>query len=882
MKTNLRRFYLSLLLLCLFYNAKAQLDVNQKITVNFREQALAEVLASLKKNYQIKFTYSNEQVALQTKITCIARQQTLKSVLDKICGQAGLRWQMVSGHIVLRTQKAVNAGEKQSDLFQTVRGKVVDKDSKVPLAGVGIKIISGDTEKTTLSSVDGYFRIEKVPIGRHELVCSYLGFEPLVIPQLLLSSAKEMVLNIEMTEAMNALGTVTVSGFTDRQAPLNEMAMISARSFTVEETSRYAAGNFDPARMAQNLAGVTITDDISNEIVIRGNSPKGLLWRLEGIEINNPNHFGEEGSSGGGVSMISANVLANSDFYTGAFPAEYGNALSGVFDLQFRKGNTEKKEYAFMVGILGTEFSFEGPFSKKSSASYLVNYRYSTLALLEQIGINPAGDNPTPKYQDLAFNLYFPASRAGSFSLFGIMGYSYQNGIAQKDSLTWDSYQDKFNRKNSYSSASVGLKNLKTLNNRAYVKNIIALSWSDIRDNSDTLDYDYQPNVYARDRFLNYTIRYSGMLNYKSNTANTLRTGLTASFINFDFNSTSYKSNLGKLSEYINTQGNACLLEGFGQWKHQFSANLHMNTGLHLSYFGLSNDVSAEPRLGLAYTFRKKNLINLAAGLHSRVEPIALYFGKNELEDGSYSSSNGDLKLTKSAHFIAGYQYSFNKDTKLKIETYYQHLFDVPVTLGHNFSALNTSDAYFIYSRNYGNLVNEGKGRNYGVELTLERMFSKSYYVLFTSSLYKAEFSNSKGQYFLSTYSGNYSANLLFGKEIRLGNSGKNSFSFNGKVLLNGGRRYTPLNVAASVAEDYPVYHDERVNTLKAPAYSRIDISFNYRVSNPKASHVFYLDVQNVLNRLNTRELYYNSDKKDIDTLYYTGIIPTMNYKIEF
>ncbi|RRN77145.1 hypothetical protein EIM50_21100 [Pseudoxanthomonas sp. SGD-10] len=535
-----------------------------------------------------------------------------------------------------------------------------------------------------------------------------------------------------------------------------------------------------------------------------------------------------------------------------------------------------------MAGILGTEFSFEGPFSAKSAASYLVNYRYSTLALLEKVGINPAGDNPTPKYQDLAFNLNLPTAKAGNFSLFGILGYSYQNGIASKDSLLWDSYQDKFNRRNSYSSASVGLKNLKTVGSNGYVKNILALSWSDIKDRADTLDYNYQANVYGRDRFLNYTLRYSGMFNYKSNAANTFRTGITASYMDFNFKSLSYKHHLGRLSEFINTKGNTFLLEGFGQWKHQFTESLNLNTGFHLSYFGLSKDLSFEPRIGLAYHISKKNLINLAAGVHSRVEPIALYFGQNEQEDGSYSASNGNLRLTKAAHFIAGYQYSFNKDVKLKVESYYQHLFDVPVTLAHNFSALNTGDAYFIYSRNYGELVNQGKGRNYGVELTLERMFARSYYVLFTSSLYKAEFSNSEGQYFLSTYSGNYSANLLFGKEIRVGLNGKNAFSFNGKVLLNGGRRYTPLNTEASIAEDYPVYYDDQMNSLKAPAYSRFDVSFNYRVSNPKVSHIFYLDIQNILNRLNTRELYYNPDKKNIDTLYYSGIIPTINYKIEF
>lgn len=879
----MKRFPALMVLLCAFCTLMAQVNTSKVISVNYQYKTLAAVIAHLKAEHGVLFSYQNDQIPLKKVIHLNLQKQTLSKVLDELCSQVGIHWQYVAGQIVLKPAK-VSAKGLQNELFQTVRGKITDKESGVPLAGVSVRMVSTQPEKGTVSDVDGVFRISQVPVGRQEIVISYLGFETMAISQLLVGSSKEIVLNIELVESLTTLGVVTVSGNSDRQAPLNEMSTVSARSFTVEETSRYAAGNFDPARMAQNFAGVTINDDMSNDIVIRGNSPKGIQWRLEGIEINNPNHFGEEGSSGGGISMISANMLANSDFFTGAFPAEYGNALSGVFDLQFRKGNSEKREYTFMLGALGTEFSLEGPFKKNKAGSYLLNYRYSTLAILEKVGINPAGDNPTPKYQDLAFNFHLPSTKAGSFSLFGITGYSHQKAVAERDMDVWENFSDKFNRKNSYTSLSTGLKHMKMLNEKAYLKNIISLSYSNIKDNADTLDNDYHKNVFSRDKFRNTVVRYSGMLNYKMNAASTLRSGIIASYMDFNLRSLSYKHSLGRLSEFISVADHTYLLEAYSQFKHQYSEKFTTNLGVHISYFGLSNDISIEPRTGLSYKLNDKNVLSAGIGLHSRVEPVALYFAKNEFPDGSIESSNGNLKLTKSAHFVLGYERNISSNFKFKAETYYQYLFDVPITIhpSSNFSALNISDAYFIYSRNYGFLQNKGTGENYGLDITLERSFNDSYYLLFTSSLYQSTFKNIHKQSFSTTFNGNYSANLLAGKEFKAGNLGKNIFGVNAKVLLNGGKRYTPINLAASIAEDYPVFYEDRVNSLQAPDYYRLDVSATYRVNRPKISHLFYLDIQNLTNRENIRDMFYNPDENRIETGYYSGILPTINYKIEF
>jgi len=263
----------------------------------------------------------------------------------------------------------------QNNYTQTIRGTVIDKSSQSPLIGASIILMNSDPLIGTITDIDGKFRLENIPVGRQGITISYLGYNTIALPGLNLTSGKELVLTIELEENITSLSKVVITAEQRKDIAINEMATVSARSFTVEETERYAGSLGDPSRMVSNFAGVSMTNDSRNDIIIRGNSPSGLLWRLDGIEIPNPNHFGAFGTTGGPVSMLNNNLLTNSDFITSAFPAEYGNAMSGVFDLKMRHGNNEKREYVGQIGFNGFELGAEGPFKKGSRASYLANYR---------------------------------------------------------------------------------------------------------------------------------------------------------------------------------------------------------------------------------------------------------------------------------------------------------------------------------------------------------------------------------------------------------------------------------------------------------------------------------------------------------------------------
>ena len=469
---------------------------------------------------------------------------------------------------------------KTQDLTQTIRGTVVDKESLMPLIGAEMALLTTDPVTGSTTNVDGHFKIEKVPVGRHDLRVSYLGYEPMTIPNLLVTTGKEIVLNLELLESAVQLEVATVIAKHDKTGTLNEMATVSARSFSVEETSRYAGSFYDPARMATNYAGVAVgsSDDLANEIVVRGNSPRGVLWRLEGIEIPNPNHYGSMGGSGGGISMLSSSTLSNSDFYTGAFPAEFGNAYSGVFDLNMRNGNNEQREYAIMLGALGLEAAAEGPFGSEQSrqGSYLVNFRYSTLALLEAAGLSPVGD-VLPKYSDVSFKLNMPTERAGTFALFGLGGQNSAMFDPKADSATWDGEFGEWGFEEKQTVGNLGVSHRILLSDNSYLKTVAMASHDRLVEEDYWLDEEdgYKKNLDVTNKIASNAFRFSTLYNRKFNARNTLRTGLIFSYLTFDFtyddddNYDEEKGN-GRIRLFDN-HGETSTLQGYAQWKNRLN-----------------------------------------------------------------------------------------------------------------------------------------------------------------------------------------------------------------------------------------------------------------------------------------------------------------------
>jgi len=767
---------------------------------------------------------------------------------------------------------------------QTIRGKVVDKDAQIPLIGATVQVVDIEGAPGEITDIDGYFRLEGIAVGRRTLEISYIGYEPLVLSNLTLSSGKELVLTIELTESINELETVTITAETDKRKPLNDMAAVSARSFSVEETSRYAASLQDPARMAQNYAGVTSAgDDLSNEIVIRGNSPSYVQWRLEGVEIPNPNHFSSKGRSGGGVSMLSSSMMANSDFYTGAFPAEIGNALAGAFDLKFRNGNNEQREHSIQFGAIGLEASSEGPLGN-NGGSYLFNYRYSVLAILQKIGNLDFGD-ADPNYQDLSFNINLPTKKAGVFSLFGIGGLSAADGDAQLDQSKWTNYDDLFTFCESVDYGMIGLKHRYLFRNqKTYLNTVLSASiddynyfedFIDIQNNNESVNEEFEA---LTDRVM----RLSTTVNHKASAKISVRAGGILSFLGYDFFLSdrpldfigNFRINYEDPVIDIDDKGSSNMIQLFGQWKHRASKQWTINAGVHFTHLGLTSASAIEPRASVKWDFKPNQSLVFSAGLHSQAEHLINYTLRREV-NAVPTQPNLDLELTKAAHFVLGYDRNLSPKTRLKIEAYYQRLYDVPMDTTFNGGLIiNAENVYDVLDES-SILTNDGTGQNIGIDVTVERFLEKGFYYLMTGSLFDSTVDGFDNEKLSTRYNSNYNLTILGGKEWRTGVNNQNTFGINAKVLNNGGNRYTEFDFANFRPTEDGIFK------LQADSYFRFDLSFNYRFNRPKTTHIIALEFQNLTNRQNTENTFPDFNSGTYRRSLQSGLLPNVYYRVQ-
>jgi len=761
------------------------------------------------------------------------------------------------------------------DLTQNLKGYVTDQQSGFPIIGANVVVMNSEPLLGATSDENGYFIIKDVPIGRHTVKVSSVGYEEHFIPEVLLGTGKELSLNIKLRESITSLDELVISAEKEKGAPLNEMAAVSAISFSVEETSRYAATFDDPARAALTFPGVGGGgDDILNEIVIRGNSPRGLLWRIEGVEVPNPNHFAEIGSSAGGISMLSSNMMANSDFFTGAFPAEYGNAISGVFDIYLRNGNHDKREYAFEAGLMGIQIGAEGPFAKNSRSSYLVNYRYSTLGLLEKVGINILGENESITFSDLSYKLNFPTKKAGTFTLWGLGGSSSDTELADV------SFNEYFNSDFNVKMGATGLKHVYFFDKNTYIetKAIGTLSQNFyLEDSLNIIDID-------KEDFNEYNLRLATTLNKKINAKNSFQFGVIGSKIGYNILSKEFDQADQNLRVYLDDDGHTYFYRSYLQWQYRPTSELTVNSGVHYSFLALNNQQVLEPRLGMKWQFSPKQSLNAGFGVHSRMESVAVYLSKAYLEDGSFIYPNKNLDFTKARHFVMGYENRIKPDLKFRAEAYYQDLYSVPVRPAGvsserdlSFSALNENDGYTTNS-----LVNKGSGQNYGIEFSLDKYFTNNYYLIANLSVYQSKYVPVDGIKRNTRYNEGHIFNLIFGKEIKVGKSGENLIGLNTKFIWSGGLRVPPILKTESIDMNHSEYDWSRAYSQQLPDYWRIDLGIKYTRNLPNYAWSLVLNIQNVTNRINYSWQYYSQTFEKIVYEEQLGMLPNLSFKVEF
>ncbi len=785
---------------------------------------------------------------------------------------------------------------------QTLRGKVTDADTGEPIPGTSISLLKSAAVSGASSSESGGYFIEKLPVGRYQVQATHLGYETLTIAEVLVEAGRETVLNIQLREKLSQLQEVVV------KAPSNNPAVapINSLTFSVEEQFRFPATNFDPARLATAYPGVAGDNDGTNIISVRGNSPNAFQWRLEGVEIVNPNHTANAGTygdrpsgAGGGVNILSAQLLGTSTLYTGAFPAQYGNALGGIMDMYLRKGNDQRHERIAQAGFIGIEAAAEGPFSVRSSAvgsgqsggasgrqpSFLVNYRYSFTGLLTAMSVD-FGDEETA-FQDVAFHVSLPSAKAGQFTLFGMGGKSYNRYLSPTDSATID--KERFNIDFESKMGALGATHVLPLGRRSVLRTVVVGS---ALEHERTADFAATGERWEDDRLRQRKLSFSSIFSHKVNARHRWRAGVEAAHNDDGFHSF-FKNNF----VFFENGGDAAgwLVQPFAEWRANFGERLEVVAGLHASIFTmLQKEVLLEPRFNLNYGLGRGKLA-LAYGRHSQNMPTYLMAS-------DYADENS--RSQQAHHLTLGYQVDFGKSLVFRAEAYGIRLVEMPVfQVGQTYvSTINFTD----FSQTYlgrgtpGDnirLSNAGTGLNYGLDLSLQKYITEDFFFLLAGSLYRTEFSaagsswTSRNRRHSTRFDGRHTLNLTAGREFAKQKNGKTIINgISSRVAWLGGFREPLVDLVASKELGYTVFQTV-LNTQFSQTisysqqlddYFRIDLRLYKKWNKTGRNSMLSLDIQNMTGRENAQYHYYDSVQDKVLLKRQLGLIPILTWRGEF
>jgi hypothetical protein len=848
-------------LACLFVATCAlgqKSNVDQRVTLKLENITLEEALTVLAISYGVPFSYSDDLVPLQSKVSLDVEEESLKDVLKTLLDPMSLEYKFVRNRIVIRYPS--------SALVQTVRGIVLDQDTQMPLPGASIQI--ADTQLGAIADEHGRFRLENVPIGRITLQAGSIGYMSRQYPYFLLGTGKELVVDIRLEEAITTMNAVVVtSGGSFSTRVKHDDAVTSSHSFSPEETQRFAGNLADPARTAASVAGVTSASDENNSLIVRGNSPRGVLWRVEGIEVPNPNHFTSEGSSSGVISILSPNIIGSTNFLTGAFPANFGNALSAVFDVSLREGNNEKREHSLQVGTLGLEASTEGPLLRKTGGAYLFNYRYSTLSLLDKAGFELNDATHYKNYQDFSFHISLPSERS-SLNVFGIGGESVS-----------DKNQDNVQDMNGSSVGIAGITYKYRFNDNLKIATTLSWSGTDIDRVHEVSGLEAGP-IRLEEGYRKSYVRGSIAIDNRVSEKISLVSGVIGSSLNYDFQMLNQDPTNATYNTIVNfaEKDKTMTWQAYTRAKHQLTKNISAFYGFHFLHFNLSKDVSFEPRASIWWKRNERSSFALAYGRHSRIENLQYYLARDHQAGGNEVQINKDLAFTRAHHVVGTYHRKWTNEPALTTEIYYQRLENVPVQASPSalYASIN-EDTGFITDT----LVNEGNGENYGWEISLERGLENHFYYVVNGSLFQSRLEIGDQPWRNTAYNGNYSLHLLAGKEFLVGKR-RQRLSINVKYTNAGGRRYVPIDLQRSRSAETQVYNWQAAFDPKLPHYWRMDFQIGYRLNKPTWEIEWKIDVQNILDHRNAAYYYYDVKTESIKLKRQIGVLPLITCKVTF
>lgn len=824
----------------------------------------------------------------------------------------------------------------QGEATGKLAGQILDKDTELPLTEASVELLNFSPKKIVLTNEQGVFELNAIPTGRYRVMVTKEGYQGQIFSDLLVSGAQAEAARLELTgltekevaaieEAKKAPETEQKKEQvlylkTAKDLPHQQMLPVAVRPFTVEEVTRYAGSRFDLARLTNNFAGVSNNYDARNDIVIRGNSPAYLTWQIEELPVENPNHLSALGTAGGTTTTINIFALGKADFLQGSFAAQYGNSAAGIFDLQLRQGNTQRFSGMGLLSTQRAELLLEGPLGKRGrerGASFLVSGRFSIGTYLysaltypiarTQAAYQTIRDWADPAHRDLNFKLNFGKWGKHELEAFGVLGQSYLRipfwAGALRDKVRYQIFEGEDFYSHSIS-ALVGLKYSFRPNSKFLWRTIVGSTlhssthlWDLRYPSADRQRLETMPSYESRNMRRAYMAH--SYTQWKPSPSFTFRSGVQATVNDVDL--LQYYS----LEDITDTryEGIFALARAYAQIKWQPARRLYLFTGVHAQHYSLTNETVAEPRFGLQWEPHPHHTFAIGSGLHHQTQHFQTQFflpfvGFDQL--GQPMNENLlHLPSNRSIHADAEYRLLINDDWRLRAQVYAQFIDRVAVERDDSsaFSMLNTGESFFDYY--YAPLVPNGKGRNMGVELTVEKFFSKNYYALFTATLYDSRALGSDGIWRNTVFNNRYIINLLFGKEWSFGKVSEHTFFADVRFCTRGGRPYTPIDAEATYIQGFQnngleeVFIDSLANMVRTPAFYQVDLKVGIRLNDLKnrLTHGIRLDLFNAFNLRNVLTYRYSAvfdpisgqtARGTIEPIYQRGFIPDLTYFIQF
>ncbi|MCC7452587.1 MAG: TonB-dependent receptor [Crocinitomix sp.] len=764
--------------------------------------------------------------------------------------------------------------------YQTVRGTIKESFTERSIDSVVVTLLSENVKyMETTSDAKGNFVFTNVVIGSYDIQFNHPNYTPFIQPAITVTVSKETVLNVVMENSAKTLDEVEVTFTKERGIPNNEMANSSVFSIEPTDARRIAGGLDDPIRVAGTLPGVTASSSFSaNFVSIRGNSPRSLKYQMEGVELPNPTHFARIGGSGGTFTIFSMQLMDKSDFYTGAFSSQYGDALGGVFDVKFKKGNSQQHEMTFQIGSLGVDLGSEGPLSKKNNSSYVVNYRYAT------VGLGRIGNPSSPTYQDFSFNLDIPLAQSkAKLQFFGIAGTSDRTRAALKDSADWKESLDRTTLYLASTTVSVGGVYKKFVGTKSVFKATIVGSYSKQSDNKDYIQNDFSIINQKINEYTSIPITGALSFKHKFGVRHSNITGLSYNTTAHDWRAEKYSFIQNRQLVLMDGSGRSNLFQAFTQSKISLTEKFEILAGVHFLHYDVTKQYTIEPRVSLNYQLNSKHSLSLSSGMHSQVENYATYLYEQTNALGETVLPNRNLGLAKAIHYIIGYKGKVFTNHRLRIEAYYQQLYNVPVD-SFAFSTINLEELSDLRA-----LTNAGTGQNYGIDLGFERYTDNGLYYIFNASFWRSYYTGGDGIQRSSAFDNKFNLRFIVGKEYKLRASATKkgidrfrAFSWNESFNVLGGQVYTPLDFVNSKLEQETIYNESLAFTQTGETLLFLDFNFSYTINKKERKTVWAIQIKNLLNNGNALYREYDTVLDKEVVVKSTSFFPNIYYRLEF